>query len=80
MFISLDKISSIAKSRVFHLSDDEVTEILFCDNNDTEEAFYADDEDIGFLESDVELFENRSSSFDDTIEITIDHPGITTEK
>ena len=38
-----------AKNRVFQLNDNEIHQILFCDNSDTEDALIADDEDIGFL-------------------------------
>ena len=46
-----------AKNRVFQLNDYEIQQLLFCDNSDTEDALIADDEDIGFLESDIEQLE-----------------------
>ena len=42
---------------VFQLNDNEIHQILFCDNSDTEDALIADDKDIGFLESDIEQLE-----------------------
>ena len=49
-------MSSIAKSRVFYPNSNEVLKYLFCNNSDTEEALYADGEDIRLLESNIELF------------------------
>ena len=54
---------------------------MFCDNSDTEDALIADDEDIGFLESDIEQLEkNKDSPADSPVEVIIEHPGTSSQQ
>ena len=55
----------------FQLTDEKVTQILFCDESDTEDALIVDQEDLSFLKNDIEMLENPP----DQIEVTIEPPG-----
>ena len=66
--------SRAKKDRIFHVGHSKISEILFCDNSDSEDTLRSDDEDIGFLEGDVELFEKNKSSINEFAEVTIELP------
>ena len=57
-------MSSRPRTRLFHLHENQIDEILFCDNSDTEECFQLDDEDFGFLEDDLEKLESKTENAD----------------
>ena len=66
-----------SKSRLFQLNKDEVNQILFCDESDTEETSELDNEDIEFLEKDMEIILHNDSS--DQLEVVIE-PASTTQE
>ena len=47
------------KQKLFQLQDTEIQQILFCDNSDTEDGLELDNEDLQFLEQDVEQIEQN---------------------
>lgn len=61
------------RKKLFHLSELEVNQVLFADNSDDEEGLVLDDEDLQFLEQDVEGMQ-ETSEISDTLEVTIEPP------
>ena len=59
-------------TRLFYLKESEVDQILFCDNSDNEDNFILDEEDIGFLEEDIQSVENTNHSGDYDAVVVID--------
>ena len=55
----------------FQINDENVDQILFCDKSDTEEALVLDEEDIGFLQQDVEHLEDNNKA-NETMEVIIE--------
>ena len=47
------------KQKLFQLQDTEIQQILFCDNSETEDGLELDNEDLQFLEQDVEQIEQN---------------------
>ena len=60
-----------SKERIFHLSAEEVSQILICDDSDTEDALPLDQEDVEFLEEDLEQH-LQSSASEEVIEVAIE--------
>jgi len=60
-----------SNERIFHLSAEEVSQVLLCDDNDTEEGLTLDHENIQFLEEDLENHIKNSAS-EEVIEVTIE--------
>ena len=63
-------------TRLFYLKESEVEQILFCDNNDNEDNLILDEEDIGFLEEDIQSVENTNHSGDYDAVVVIDPPTV----
>ena len=63
-------------TRLFYLEESEVEQILFCDNNDNEDNLILDEEDIGFLEEDIQSVENTNHSGDYDAVVVIDPPAV----
>ena len=59
------------QKRFFQLSDEKVSQILFCDESDTEDALILDQEDLSFLKNDIEVLEESPL---EQIEVTIEPP------
>ena len=59
------------QKRFFQLSDEKVSQILFCDESDTEDALILDQKDLSFLKNDLEMLEKSPL---DQIEVTIEPP------
>ena len=58
-------------TRIFQIHDGNVDQILFCDESDTEDALVLDEEDIGFLQEDVEHLEAKNNP-NETMEVVIE--------
>ena len=65
------------KDKVFHLNAAEVNQILFCDESDTEDALPLDDEDINFLESDMDLLSINRPNAGGQMEVVIEPSSMT---
>ena len=65
------------KDKVFHLNAAEVNQILFCDESDTEDALPLDDEDINFLESDMDLLSINRPNTGGQMEVVIESSSMT---
>ena len=61
-------------TRLFYLKESEVEQILFCDNSNNEDNLILDEEDIGFLEEDIQSVENTNHSGDYDAVVVIDPP------
>ena len=59
------------QKRFFQLSDEKVSQILFCDESDTEDALILDQKDLSFLKNDIEMLEESPL---DRIKVTIEPP------
>jgi len=46
-------------SRLFQLNEEEINQILFCDNSDLEEGLALDDEDVTYLATDIEYMKKN---------------------
>ena len=69
----------MAKSKstqVFEVNQDNVQQILFCDESDTEEVLTLDEEDIRFLTNDMDHLQRKKDA-DGTVEVTIEPPQST---
>ena len=68
-------------SRYFHVQEDQVQHLLFCDNSDTEDALPLDEEDLEFLENDVDAIEQAADGVTETeaIEVVIDPPSASSD-
>ena len=62
-------------TRIFQINDENVDQILFCDKSDTEEALVLDEEDIGFLQQDVEHLEDNNKA-NETMEVILNLPRL----
>ena len=49
-------------TRVFEVNEDNVQQILFCDESDTEEVLALDEEDIQFLTDDMDHLERNKDA------------------
>ena len=61
------------RKKLFHLTESEVNQVLFCDNSDDQEGLTLDDEDLGLLEKDLEFIE-KNGEMDYVVEINIEPP------
>jgi len=61
-------------SRLFQLNEEEINQILFCDNSDLEEGLALDDEDVTYLATDIEYMKKNLAT-DEVLESTIDPPS-----
>ena len=69
----------LIRKKLFHLTESEVNQVLFCDNSDDEEGLTLDDEDLGFLEKDLEFIE-KNGEMDYVVEVNIEPPQSGTSK
>ena len=67
----------LKSSRYFHVQEDQVQHLLFCDNSNTEDALPLDEEDLEFLENDVDAIEQAADGVIETeaIEVVINPPS-----
>ena len=65
-------MSSKNNTRLCELNEESVNQLLFRDNSDTEDALPLDDEDIGFLEDDLNQMDLNSNNDDDRVEVYIE--------
>ena len=61
------------RERIFHLSAKEVSQVLLCDENDTEDALPLDHEDIWFLEEDLQV-NLQESTCEEILKVAIEAP------
>ena len=64
---------SYKANKVFEVTDKEVIRILFDDNNNDEEQLLLEDEDLEFLENDLNYVESNDNL--DKIEVVIEPPA-----
>ena len=69
-------MSRKSSQKLFHLNENEIQPVLFCDISDSEDVLMLDDEDLEFLENDVEYQTKHQNcdSVPDVKEIIIDPP------
>ena len=60
------------RKKVFQIQENEIQQLLFCDNSDTEDALMLDEEDIGFLEEDCSVIDCQKNPDQDAVEVTIE--------
>ena len=63
-------------TRVFEVNEDNVQQILFCDESDTEEALALNEKDIRFLTDDMDYLE-RNKDVDGSVEVKLEPPQST---
>ena len=57
------------RKKLFHLTESEINQVLFCDNSNEEEGLTLNHEDLGFLEKDLK-FTEKNGEVDDMVEVT----------
>ena len=62
------------KLRLFEVNGKSVNQVLFCNDCDTEDALALDDEDLVFLEDDLDQLDSNANNDDDAVEVYIEPP------
>ena len=60
--------------KLFEVNKKSVNQVLFCNDSDTEDALALDDEDLGFLEDDLDQLDSNANNDDDPVEVYIEPP------
>ena len=68
-------MASRSRQKLFQVDGDKIQNLLFCDNSDTEDTLQLDEEDLGFLENDVDHIAHNVHAADlEPLEVVIEPP------
>ena len=68
-------MASRSRQKLFQVDGDKIQNLLFCDNSDTEDTLQLDEENLGFLENDVDHIAHNVHAADlEPLEVVIEPP------